>query len=1225
MTSIVLGNIGTSIGGTIGGPTGAAIGGLIGSYAGSVIDRQIFATDTTIPNIRGAQLTELGVQSSTYGEMLPIVYGTVRTAGNIIWAEDIKETATTNNSTTSGGKGGGGNKVSGSQTTFSYSSTLAIAICEGPIDGILRVWADSKIINPNDGTYRLYKGTEDQTADTLIESIQGVGKTPAYRGIAYVVIENFPLADYGNRIPNFTFEVQKKIVVASEDGEAVEDMLTAITMIPGAGEFVYDDTVQSKIPGELVGSSWAQKGDKTRINQNNRDDKADSLVALDQLAETCANVEWISVVAVWFGDDLDVGTCVIKPGVEFKNGAITAPDSWAAGGYTRATARQITLVDDVPRYGGTPSDTSLLRYIREIKNRGYNVMFYPMIFMDVENKPWRGRLTGSASDVADFFTKTNGYNEFINYYANLVKDDVDAFVIGSELVGLTSVQAMDNSFPAVDALVDLAADVKTIVGGDVKVTYAADWSEYHHTTGGWYNLDPLWASIDIDVVGIDAYFPLTDEAEPAFGFDNETLKNGWVSGEGYDWYYTDSERTTKASLAAPYAWKNIAWWWNNTHTNPDASPTEWMPASKPIWFTEFGFPSVDGASNQPNVFVDPDSSENGYPRFSRQRVDFRAQRNAIKATLEQWAGSEMVEHLFLWTWDARPFPFWPDLKNVWADGPLWKTGHWVQGKFGMSSLAAIVYDLSKRAGLEEAQIDVSRLNDLVDGCILKNQITIRKALDNLRHGFFFDAVESDGVVKYVARGEGSVATISDSEILPTNNATLKISRIQELELPQKIDVLYLNKMADYQTGNQHSQRMATNASSVETIGLPIVFSDQAAKNIADITLYNMWLGRTAYSFVLPIKYAAIEPCDVITINSFGINHTVRVVSTNFGNPGMMKIEAVAEDSSIYDFYAQPGQIAPQTNIVTDPGDTVFALMDLPSLPSDTSEQSFLRYAVCGLEAAWKGAVIFRCDDGGANYSQLMNIDGAAAIGVATTILADGTCDIFDEENSVTINLYGSAELESFSDLAILNGANAAKLGDEIIQFKTATFISDGQYILSGLLRGRLGTEWATATHAAGEEFILLDGNVVKEAMPANVIGMARLYKGVSVGHSLADSASAEFTYNANALKPYSPVHIAGVRDGSDNLTITWLRRTRVGGGLRDFVDVPLAEESEQYEVDIMDGADVIRTISGLSTESASYSAADQTTDFGSPQSSVSLRVYQLSSVVGRGTAGAGVV
>src|SRR5690606_22637979 len=134
--------------------------------------------------------------------------------------------------------------------------------------------------------------------------------------------------------------------------------------------------------------------------------------------------------------------------------------------------------------------------------------------------------------------------------------------------------------------------------------------------------------------------------------------------------------------------------------------TSWTAKMKPVWFTEFGFPSVDGAANQPNVFYDPTSSESYYPRGSKGRVDFQAQREALNATLDyleersQEAGNaNLVPRRFLWTWDARPFSFWPDLEGVWQDSILWATGHWVQGKLGNSTLGAIVGELLQAAGL----------------------------------------------------------------------------------------------------------------------------------------------------------------------------------------------------------------------------------------------------------------------------------------------------------------------------------------------------------------------------------------------------------------------------------------------------------------------------------------------------------------------------------------------
>jgi hypothetical protein len=129
------------------------------------------------------------------------------------------------------------------------------------------------------------------------------------------------------------------------------------------------------------------------------------------------------------------------------------------------------------------------------------------------------------------------------------------------------------------------------------------------------------------------------------------------------------------------------------------------------------------------------------------------------------------------------------------------------------------------------------------------------------------------------------------------------------------------------------------------------------------------------------------------------------------------------------------------------------------------------------------------------------------------------------------------------------------------------------------------------------------------------------YKAVSAGLAIASATDTPFTDTAASLKPYSPVGIAGVRDSGNNLTITWIRRARLYAEWADGVDVPLDEPAEAYELDVLDGGTVVRTITGLSSPTASYSAADQTTDFGAPQSAVAVAVYQLSSRVGRGFPG----
>jgi hypothetical protein len=196
MASIVLAAAASSAATSLGAGTFfAAVAGGAGGFLGGFVDRAIFGGGKTRINQEGSRLTDLMVQFSTYGKAIPIIYGNSRIAGNVIWSRPIQESVTTTTQSSGGGKGGGGGgSVETTTTTYSYSVSMAIAICEGPITEVVRVWADSKPLDLTQGSYSLYLGNETQLPDTFISSFHPAGQTPAYRGMAYVVIKDFPWA-----------------------------------------------------------------------------------------------------------------------------------------------------------------------------------------------------------------------------------------------------------------------------------------------------------------------------------------------------------------------------------------------------------------------------------------------------------------------------------------------------------------------------------------------------------------------------------------------------------------------------------------------------------------------------------------------------------------------------------------------------------------------------------------------------------------------------------------------------------------------------------------------------------------------------------------------------------------------------------------------------------------------------------------------------------------------
>ncbi|MBB3911881.1 phage tail protein [Sphingomonas desiccabilis] len=192
MATLVL----TVVGGAVGGPIGAALGATLGR-----------AVDGSLSGAKGRQgprLTELAVQTSSYATQIPRVFGTMRVAGSVIWATELVETR----SSDSPGKG------QPSVTRYSYSANFAVLLSGRPIQGIRRIWADGKLLRGAAGDwkaqtgFRLHRGDEAQQPDPLIAAVEGPGLAPAHRGCAYAVFEGLQLADFGNRIPSLTFEVE---------------------------------------------------------------------------------------------------------------------------------------------------------------------------------------------------------------------------------------------------------------------------------------------------------------------------------------------------------------------------------------------------------------------------------------------------------------------------------------------------------------------------------------------------------------------------------------------------------------------------------------------------------------------------------------------------------------------------------------------------------------------------------------------------------------------------------------------------------------------------------------------------------------------------------------------------------------------------------------------------------------------------------------------------------
>jgi hypothetical protein len=475
-------------------------------------------------------------------------------------------------------------------------------------------------------------------------------------------------------------------------------------------------------------------------------------------------------------------------------------------------------------YGGTPSDQSVVDAIRDAKARGLKVTLYPFIMMDVPAGnslpspyggvgqsvyPWRGRITCSpaigisgspdktleaANQVTAFVNGTWGYRRFLNHCASLAMQagGVDAFLLGSELRGLTSIRESRDSFPFVTHLCTLAAEMRTKLGQSCRISYGADWTEYfgyqaQDGTGDlFFNLDALWAHPAINAIGIDNYMPLADWRDGDLdggnpdgfegAYDLDGLSSNIEAGEGFDWYYANSEnreqrkRTpiTDGLAGKPwvYRYKDIRSWWSNPHYNridgaEALAPTAWAPQSKPIWFTELGCPAVDKGPNQPNVFPDPKSSENATPYFSNGARSDIAMDRFLRAHYHYWPdrnpvssiyGGPMLDmdRVYLWSWDTRPFPEFPLKADVWRDTPNWRLGHWLNGRMSGVALDELIAAILADFGLPEA--DCTGADGHLTGFVISEPSTARGVLEPLMNVFGVQGFEQSGQFKFRSSG-----------------------------------------------------------------------------------------------------------------------------------------------------------------------------------------------------------------------------------------------------------------------------------------------------------------------------------------------------------------------------------------------------------------------------------------------------------------------------------------
>lgn len=560
------------------------------------------------------------------------------------------------------------------------------------------------------------------------------------------------------------------------------------------------------------------------------------------------------------------------------------------------------------------------------------------------------------------------------------------------------------------------------------------------------------------------------------------------------------------------------------------------------------------------------------------------------------------------------------------------------------ALHDLVYDLCLEGGIPTANIDVSDLENFtteIPGIHISSVVNARQVLENLMETYLFDAIEDGRFIRFIRRGNHNIESIpTDDFILNDDAQTYEKTRVQDVELPDRTKVSFADASRDYNVGSVDGHTVTGLSTTVKRFTTICVMNQGYAKGLADAMTHQAWIGRDSVKMSLPITYRHLKPGDTFAFATEGSpQKSYKIAEITIGS--QVEVDAVAVSlriDQIVEHVDDPGYDV--TPVVFGASRIVFA--DIPLLTNDIPESNWSP-RVIAQQNPWPGGVSVYQDDflGGYNLNTVVPVP--SIIGELTAPLQSGVTGVWDEANTVQLQLYDAAQsISPANDLAVLNGANPLGVltpsGEwEILQFVNVDITGADTYTLSRLLRGQLGTEFYMGSPTPAGSIVFIANPLAYSVLEGSndQIGIERTYRYGPSNKDFTDTTydDINITPRGVPLRPYSPVHLSQSKQSNGDIDLSWIRRTRFDGDAWVDGTVPLNEEFERYEVDILDGpfgsGSVVRTITVNVTTfttnppGTTYTEAQQITDFGSAQSSVNWAVHQISALVGRGTPGVG--
>ena len=1194
------------IGGVIGAftPIGFAGGFMIGSLIGAIV------FPVAGPTIEGSRLSDTTVSSSAHGSPIPLGYGTMRMPAHVIDATDIVEERTEED--VGGGKGGmmGGGATQVTYKYFanlmlSFGSHLKMSLHGGQAVGVVKFFADGKLAwddsataltlheiftggfgkNPSPGfEFRFYPGDEAQLPDPFFEGLRGVGNVSAYREQVCLALEHWALEDYGNRIPFLTaiiaFEGNTSAPLRSELSFAGRDMGNA-----GTG-FSFDQmtAVASNVGVGASGDDPLSRIDLTTLTEIQRGPDFTAFGRPDGEGDVTQ-----ILVAPLSGRIVGIGAS--GPGFGTNAHAIHSidPDTLQGNGKLGQNSANVSTV-------APASNTD----IGNVGARGAGFAINDALLIDNTIQTFVAH--GNAEQLGIFEvlapegpgsleTPNTGHIQWV--WGGNATDGLGKLNFGSEgwwsAIGPGQISIGATQF--IGATRWSGSNSGSLYLITIGAGSAMDVSE--NSQGG------------VSIAPIVNNLGLADDDERVQGIaydrTDETVILIYARNVSND-VKIEKRDSISGSLVWTTDWmtdRNTPWTWLQGANMTAFGQSRIATSTFCLHSAGTGHYEVNGVTGEVGPVIAGGVTANSGAIDSVTRSFFNS------------SNDSGLEQRFC----GRIEGLGESLQSI---------NEYVAQRLG--------YDIS-----DPNEVNFTALNGItVPGGIISRQQVAQAPMREWTQAYNYDVIEADQGAVATFLDKAPVETIAESDLMILSDKDGNLiteARVEDFEIPARVNIIYADPSHDYLPGLQREQRLLHPRPSVRSqtevqIELPFALNATEAREIAERLLYRGWVERRTVTFKTTWKYIYLTPGDIVDLDLTSLNLTlrVRIVEIAIGADSVMECSAVTHASPLY----TPSAVVDNTdagdgfdNTLPESGVARVEFLDYAPLlrDADNSFTTVPTYFGCSATPGFVSSTLYKREPAG-SWEAIDRCVREVVKGVTSGALPAPAFGAFvpDEDSSITLVLTEGSDstIVTQTDAQWKSNGLAFLVGREVISVRTVVDNGDNSFTVSGLYRGLLGTEQFTDTHAASEQWFLLDSSFLMALQDSlDSLNVAELWKAVADGQSFDLAIPFSHTNSGVPSTPFSVSELGAVNSGND-IVISWMPRSRLTSNMRDGVDGYIeSEQTESYEIDILQNGVLIRTLTSTDG-TVTYTFAQQVTDFGGAVGDVEIDVYKMSNIVGRG-------